>query len=175
MLKTGRMSRASSTSPTPAAVQRRPCTSRAHDVQAREALLSCRIRGQSTRGPTLPEHRQQGEHDRGADQRDEHPADAHAAQERDGHDDQRDERDGDRAGARHHGVPGGAHRLHDGGGVVTAVLALLAPTVHHQQRVVDRQAQADQRDEELHDEADVGDVADGEHAQERGQDGDRGD
>jgi hypothetical protein len=55
------------------------------------------------------------------------------------------------------------------------VLALLAPAVDHQQRVVDRDAEADQRDEELHDEADVGEVADAEHAQERREDRHGGD
>ena len=42
------------TSATPAAIQRQRTTRRAQAVQAREGLSSCRIRGQSTRGPMPP-------------------------------------------------------------------------------------------------------------------------
>ncbi len=41
-------------SPTPAAIQRCRTTSDAHLVQNRLAVFSCRIRGQSTRGPMPP-------------------------------------------------------------------------------------------------------------------------
>ena len=57
-----------------------------------------------------------------------------------------------------HRPTGGRHRDDDRVGVVAAVGALLAPAGDDQQRVVDRHAEADQRDEELHDERDVGDV-----------------
>jgi hypothetical protein len=55
------------------------------------------------------------------------------------------------------------------------VLALLAPAVDDEQRVVDGHTQPDEGDEELHDEADVGDVGRREHAQERRQDRHGGD
>jgi hypothetical protein len=65
MPKTGRDEQAEQHRPTPAASQRRRVTPRAQAVQARDALFSCRMRGQSTRGPMLPEHgRQQRQHDR---------------------------------------------------------------------------------------------------------------
>ena len=55
-----------------------------------------------------------------------------------------------------HRVPGGLHRDDDGLVVVAAVVALLAPAGDEQQRVVDGDAEADQGDEELDDEPDVG-------------------
>jgi hypothetical protein len=63
----------------------------------------------------------------------------------------------------------------DRNGAGVAVGALLAPAGHQQQRVVDRHAEPDQRDQVLHDQVHVG--HDGEQAdqQERRQDGDGGD
>ena len=69
-------------------------------------------------------------------------------------------------------MPCRAHRLDDGLLVRATVLALLAPPGHDQQRVVDGDPEPDQGDEELDDEVDVGEVADGEHTQERGHDRD---
>jgi hypothetical protein len=48
---TGAMISESTRTATPAAIQRRRTMSRAHAVQPRAATASCRIRGQSTRGP----------------------------------------------------------------------------------------------------------------------------
>jgi hypothetical protein len=113
---------------------------------------------------------QQGEHDSGADERDEHPAEPHAAQERHRDDDQRQQRDGHGPGRGDHRVPRRPDRLGDGVGVVTPVLALLAPAVDDEQRVVDRHAEAHEGDEELHDEADVDGVGERQQAQERRED-----
>ena len=52
-LNTGASRMPSTTSATPAATQRRRTISRAQRLQAREAVSSLRIRGQSTRGPTF--------------------------------------------------------------------------------------------------------------------------
>ena len=59
--------------------------------------------------------------------------------------------------------------------LLVPVRALLAPSRDHEQRVVDRDAEPDQRDEELHDEADVGERRQHEHQHERRQDRHRGD
>ena len=52
------------------------------------------------------------------------------------------------------------------------VRALLAPARDHEQRVVDRDAEADQRDQELDDRRDVGELGEAEQQQERGHDRD---
>ena len=119
--------------------------------------------------------RQQGEDDRHAHQRDQHAAEAHAAQEGHRHDDQRDQADRDRHAGGDDRVPGGLHRDDHGLLVVVAVRALLPPARDDEQRVVDRDTEADQRDQELHDEADVGERRQAEHEQERREDRDRGD
>ena len=68
--------------------------------------------------------------------------------------------------------PGGRHRAHDRLVVVEAVGRLLAPAHDDQQRVVDRDAEADQRDQELDDRRHAGDRGDPPHDQERGHDRD---
>ena len=176
MPKIGMISAPRITRATVAATQRHRTTRRAHAVQARDGLSSCRIRGQSTFGPMPPEQRrQQREDDGGADQRDEHSAEAHAAQQRHRDDEQRTQADGHGPRTGDHRVTGVVHGDHDGVVVVAAVRALLAPAVDDQQRVVDRDAQADESDEELHDEADVGDVGAEQHDRERREDRDCGD
>ena len=70
---------------------------------------------------------------------------------------------------------GGLHRDDDGFVVVVAVRALLTPSRDDEQRVVDRDTEADQGDQELHDEAHVAERGQAEHEQERREDRDRGD
>ena len=108
------------------------------------------------------------------DERDQHPADADAAHRGLGQDDQREQADRDGHAREHDGVAGGRHRGDDRVGVRAAVVALLAPARDDEQRVVDRDAEADERDEELHDRGDVADVRQPEHDQQRGQDRERG-
>jgi hypothetical protein len=52
-------------------------------------------------------------------------------------------------------------------GVLTASRTLLAPAAHHEERVVDRDPEADQRDQELDDLADVRDLRQATHDEER--------
>jgi len=54
--------------------------------------------------------------------------------------------------------------------VVPAVVALLPPAGHDQQRVVDGDTQPDQSDEELHEVGEVAQVSEAQQKQERGQD-----
>ena len=100
------------------------------------------------------EDRQQGgqERHRGEDrdERDEQSADAHRADER-----QRDQHEAgepDRHGhaREQHRVAGGAHRDAQRLALVRAAHELLAEAVDHEQRVVDRDRDADQRDEVGH-------------------------
>ena len=113
----------------PVAIHRCFTISRAHAVQPRAALPSCRILGQSTLGPILdsiagskvsttdtltsgismppmPMLRRNGT----------------------GHDDERDQADRNRDTGCEHGVACGLHRDHDGFLVVVAVFSLLTPT-----------------------------------------------
>ena len=170
------MSTTSSEQAAPAATQRRRDDGPRPGRPPRAAVPSCRIRGRSTRGPMLAEQgRQEGEHHRDADERDERAAEAHAAQERHRHDEQREEADGDGDAGGEHGVTRRLHRLDDRLPLVAPVRPLLAPARDEQQRVVDGDAQADQGDEELHDEAHVGEVRQPEHQQEGREDRDGGD
>ena len=146
-------------------------TPRAQAVQAREARLSLRIRGQSTRGPMPPSRagsrvsttavetsginmppmpmlRSSGTGITSSEHRliATVPALASTA------------------------CAGVLHRISDGLVVLAAVGPLLTPAVDQQQRVVDRHAEADQGDQELHDEADVEHVGADQHDAERGQD-----
>ena len=57
-----------------------------------------------------------------------------------------------------HRVAGVGHRLDERRLDVVSLAELVAEAEDHQQRVVDRDAEADQRDQELHDDRDVGDV-----------------
>ena len=95
--------------------------------------------------------RQQRDRGRDADQRDQHPAVAEAAQERNRHHDEAEQAERHRGAAEHHGPPGGVHRGHDRRLTAQAPGTFLAPAHHDQQRVVDRDAEADQRNQVLHD------------------------
>ena len=154
-----------------AATHRHRTTIRAQAVQPGDCLPSWRIRGQSTRGPMPPSRagsrvrittvlasgmsmpprpmlRSSGHRD----------------------DQQGAQADRHRAGAREDRVAGVLHRDDDGVVVVAAVRAFLPPPVDDEQRVVDRDAEADQRDQELHDEADVHHVGAQQHDRERRED-----
>ncbi len=116
--------------------------------------------------------RQQRDRDERRDERDQHPSVAHRAQERERQRDQREEADRDRGPAEHDRAPRGLHRALDGLVAAVAVGALLAPPRDDEQRVVDRDAEPDQRDQELHDRRHVGERGQAPEEQERGHDRD---
>ena len=84
------------------------------------------------------------------DERDEQPADAHRADERQRDQHQAGEPDRDRRAREEHGVAGRAHRRAQRLRRVRAAEQLLAEAVDDEQRVVDRDRDADQRDEVRH-------------------------
>ena len=109
--------------------------------------------------PDRREHdRQQRDRDDRRDERDEQAAVAHAAQERQRQRDEREQADGDgRAARRRRRGRRCAIAAATASSPSRPLLALLAPADDDQQRVVDRDAEPDQRDEELHDRRDLGD------------------
>ena len=102
-------------------------------------------------------------------QRHQHAAVADAAQHGHRQDDHRQQPDGHGQAGEHHRPARVVHRLGHGGRVVPARRPLLAPAADHEQRVVDGHAQPDQRDQELDDLADPGDLGEPADEQERGQ------
>ena len=107
--------------------------------------------------PELRQHDgQQGDRDQRRDQRDQQAAVAHRAQERQGQRDQREQADRDRDAAEDDRATGGLHRALHRLLAARTVRALLTPARHDDQRVVDRDPEADQRDQELHDRRDAG-------------------
>ena len=78
----------------------------------------------------------------------------------------RQQADGDGRAGHDHGAAGVRHRLDERGLDVLALAQLVAEPEDHQQGVVDRQPEADERDEELHDDRDVGDVGQPPHQRE---------
>ena len=153
--------------PAPAASQRRRETALAQRVQARLALSSVRRCGQSSRVAELRQHdRQQRDRDERRDERDQHAAVAHRAQERQRQRDQREQADRDGDAAEHDRAAGGLHRPLHRLVAAAAVRALLAPARDDDQRVVDRHAEPDQRDQELDDRRDGGQLGQPEQQQE---------
>jgi hypothetical protein len=132
-------------------------------------------------GPVEPwpelrqDHGKQGDRDHRRDQRDQHPAVAHRAQERKRQRDQGEQTDRHSDAAEDHRPAGGLHRLLHRLLVATAMRALLAPARDHQQRVVDRHPEPDQGDQELDDRRDLGDLGQAQQEQEAGHDRDDGD
>ena len=134
--------------------------------------LPCGCAGMSTRGPT--EASSAGS--RVSTTATEHsgismPPIAHAAQQGHRHHDQRHQadRDGDAGGEDR--VAGVTHaRSRTASSLVWPWRDLLTPAGDDQQRVVDGDTEPDQRDQELDDEADVGERGQQQHDQERGQD-----
>ena len=125
--------------------------------------------------PELRQHdRQQRDRDQGRDERDQHPAVAHRAQERQRQRDQRQQADRDGDPAEDDRAAGGLHRPLHGLVARAPVGALLAPARDDDQRVVDRDAEAEQGDQELDDRRDRGQLGQAEQEQEGGHDrGDR--
>ena len=88
---------------------------------------------------------------------------------------EREQADRHRDAGGEHGMTGRLHRDDDGILVAASVRAFLAPARHQEQRVVDGDAEPDQGDEELDDDADVGERRQQQHQHERRQDGHGGD
>ena len=118
---------------------------------------------------------EQRQRDRDGDDRNQHAADADAPHGGHRQHDQRDEADADRQPREEYGSAGGRDGGDDGVLVVAALGPLLAPAGDQQQRVVDRDAEADERDQELDDRGDVRDVAEAEDDQEGREDRERRD
>ena len=132
--------------------------------------LATRRRGQQADAvDARPERRQQRGQERDRrhhrDRRDQHPADPDRADERQRQHDHREQSDRDRRAGDDHRAAGVRHRLNERGLDVAAVAELVAEAEDHQQRVVDRDAEPDERDQELDDDRDVREV--GEHPDER--------
>jgi hypothetical protein len=105
------------------------------------------------------------------DRRDQHAADAHRADERQRQHDHREQADRDRRARDDDGAAGVGHGLDERRLDVVALTQLVAEPEDHQQCVVDRDAEADEGDQELHDDGDVGDVGQAPDERERVQDG----
>src|SRR5262249_39794540 len=121
------------------------------------------------------DRRQQRQRHGDRDERDQHAAEAHAAQRRLGQDDERNETDTDRQPRQEHRPAGGRDRGRNPVSVLAATRALLAPARDDEQRVIDGDAEPDERNQELDDGGDVGDIAEPEDDQQRCQDGKRSD
>ena len=122
------------------------------------------------RAERCQQRRQQRDRRDHRDERDQHPADAHRADERQRDHDQGEQTDGHRRPGHDHGAAGMRHRLHERGLDLCALAQLVAEAEDHQQRVVDRDAQPDERDQELDDDRDVRDVGQDPDQRERVQD-----
>jgi hypothetical protein len=134
------------------------------------AVLGAQPRPLQPRADASQDDGEQGERDGDRDQRDQDSADTGAAQERDGQDDECEQPDADRQPGEQDGAAGGRHRGVNGLVALATVRALLTPASDDEQRVVDRDAEADQRDQELDDLADTSDVREGAQRQEGGED-----
>ena len=117
--------------------------------------------------------RQEGDRNGDTDERDEQPGDPEAAEKRNGESEEDEERDRHRGPAEDDGRARMCHRVSDGYLVADSSLpTLLAPAHHDEERVVDRDPEPDQRDDELRGDRDVGDLGEGPDQQEGGRDGD---
>jgi hypothetical protein len=114
------------------------------------ALVGAAVRPVEARADGGEDDWQQRDGDRDADHRDQHAAVAEAAQEGNRHHDEAEQADRHRCAAEHDGPPGGAHRGDDRLLTADAAGTFLPPAHHDQERVVDRDAEADQRDQVLH-------------------------
>src|SRR5262249_47250522 len=99
----------------------------------------------------VPEHGQPGrEQGQRGDHRDGyrgHPAVPHGPEEDLGEQQQAGQREGDGDAGDRDGTPGGTHGPYHGGTGVVSGPQFLPEPAHHEQRVVDGQAQPDQRDD----------------------------
>ena len=142
--------------------------------RAARPVVVAHVRPVEPRADAREHDGQQGHRDDDADQRDQEAAVADGAQERQRQRDERQQADRDGRAAEHDRAPRGLHRAHDRGVALQSVRALFAPADDDEQRVVDRDAEADERDEELHDRRDFGDGRDAPDDEEAGEDrGDR--
>ena len=127
------------------------------------------LRQQAETVDPCAEHRQQRREQRDRREhryrRDQHSADADRADERHRQDDQREQSDRDGRARDDHGLAGVRHRLDECRLHVSPLAQLVAEAEDHEQRVVDRDTEADERDQELHDDRHVRDV--GEEPDER--------
>ena len=137
---------------------------------AARLVVGAAVRPVEPRAELRQHHRQQRDRHERRDERDQHPAVAHRAQERQRQRDQRQQADGHRDAAEDDRAAGGLHRLLHRLVTAAPVRALLAPARGDDQRVVDRHAQAEQRDQELHDRGHGGELGEPEQEQERGHD-----
>ena len=158
--------------PAPAASQRRRETASAQRVHARLAASSVRpVRPVEPRTKLRQDDGQQRDRGKCRDERDQHPAVAHRAQEGQRQSDQGEEADRDRYAAEDDRPPGGLHGTLDCRIAGEAATALLAPARDDDQRVVDRHPEAKQRDQELDDRRYRGQLGQPEQQQKGGQDG----
>ena len=94
--------------------------------------------------------REEGRRGGDRDERDEHAADPHRAHERHGHEDEQPEADGHGQAREQRRAPRGGHRLDERRLRVVVHRELLAIAEHDEHRVVDRDREADQRDDVRH-------------------------
>ena len=154
----------------------------AHDGQGEAVPPAGDVLSRSRRSSTLrgitrqavhaaSHHRQDGRQEGGRggdrDERDEHAAHAHRAHERHGHEDEQPEADGHGQAREQRGAPGGGHRLDQCGVRVVVELELLAIAEDDEHRVVDRDREADQRDDVRHVDGHVHGVGEDPHEAER--------
>jgi hypothetical protein len=116
---------------------------------------------------------QQGERGEHGDDGDQHPAESHRAQQRERQHDHRQQTERHRRARDDHGASRVGHRLNERRLDIFAFAQLVAEAEDHQQGVVDRDAETDERDQELDDDRDLGDVGQRPHESERVED--RGD
>ena len=115
---------------------------------------------------------QQRQRDGDGHERDEQAAVAHRAQERHRQHERREQSDRHGGAAEQHGAPGGSGGVHDRLLVASPALSFLTPAHDDQERVVDRDAEADQRDEEDDDQVDLGQRGEPPDGQQRDRDRD---
>ena len=106
-------------------------------------------------GEQRRQQRDGGDH---RDRRDQHSTDPDRTDERQRQHEHREQADGHGRPRDDHRPPRMRHRLDERGLDVLALTQLVAEAEDHQQRVVDRDAEADQRNQELDDDRDIGDV-----------------
>ena len=113
------------------------------------------------------DRRQEGGRGGDRDERDEHAAHPHRAHERHGHEDEQAEADGHGQAREQRRAPGGGHGLDQRGVRVVVDRELLAIAEHDEHRVVDRDREADQRDDVRHVDGHVHRVGEDPHEAER--------
>lgn len=113
---------------------------------------------------------EQGRRDGDAHERDREAPDPDRAQRRNGQRDKGEQRDRHRRAAEDGGRAGPLQRPLDGDLVADPAPPLLAPAHHYEERVVDREPEADQHDQELDGDRHLGDLGERPDDQEGGRD-----